>query len=200
MGDGKPTLGRPRGFDADKALDKALQVFWSKGYEGTSLADLTGAMGINPPSLYAAFGNKEGLFRKALDRYAEGKSRFIRDCLAAPTAREAVERLLLGSADTLTDPETPQGCLVVHGALCGGEDAGPVKRELAERRAAVELSIRDRLKRAKTEGDLPASADPAALAKYFSTLLHGMAVQAASGAQRKDLRQTARLALNAWPA
>jgi AcrR family transcriptional regulator len=199
MDDAKPPPGRPRAFDADKALDKALRVFWAKGYEGATLADLTRAMGINPPSLYAAFGNKEGLFRKALGRYTDDRGRFIRDCLAHPRARAALELLLAGSADALTDPDTPHGCLVVQGALSCGESADPVKRELADRRAETEEALRERLKRARAEGELPQDCDPAALSRYFVTVLHGMAVQAASGASRKELRQTAKLALSAWP-
>src|ERR1700726_3896377 len=109
--------GRPREFDADKALEAALKVFCRKGFEGASLPDLTRAMGINRPSLYAAFGNKEGLFRKALDRYVEGPASYVSKALAAPTARAAAEGLLFGASAALTDPRTPVGCLAVHGAL-----------------------------------------------------------------------------------
>src|SRR4051812_21366670 len=131
------TRGRPRGFDVDRALDRALELFWRKGYEGTSLPDLTGAMGINRPSLYAAFGNKEQLFRKALDRYAEGPAAYVREALDEPTARAVAERLLGGTADLLTDPRHPGGCLTVQGALACGEAAESVRRELAARRAAA---------------------------------------------------------------
>src|ERR1700687_5700303 len=107
--------GRPRSFDSDKALDAAMQVFWRKGYEGASLSDLTDAMGINRPSLYAAFGDKEALFRKALDRYAKGPAAYVREALNQPTAREVAQALLLGTADLLTDPQHPSGCLMVQG-------------------------------------------------------------------------------------
>src|SRR5438094_9922303 len=107
------TVGRPRAFDVDEALDQALKVFWRKGYEGTSLPDLTKAMGINRPSLYAAFGNKEELFRKALDRYAEGPAAYAAEALNEPTARAVAELLLEGSVNLLTDPRNPRGCLVV---------------------------------------------------------------------------------------
>src|ERR1700738_1733525 len=120
------SIGRPRGFDIDRALDLAMQVFWEKGYEGTSLPDLTSAMGINRPSLYAAFGNKEALFRKVLDRYIEGPAGYVRQALGEQTARAVVERLLSGAIDLLTDPRNPGGCLLVQGALACGEAAESV--------------------------------------------------------------------------
>jgi AcrR family transcriptional regulator len=193
------TLGRPRAFDIEKALDCALNVFWRKGYEGTSLRDLTKAMGINRPSLYAAFGNKEGLFRKALDRYAEGPTAFRREALGKPTAREVVEQLLSGSVDLLTDACNPCGCLAVQGALACGETADPVRLELISRRAAGETEIRERLERAKSAGDLPADSDPADLARYITVVIEGMAVHAAGGASRDDLQRMVQIALRAWP-
>ena len=193
-------MGRPRSFDRDQALDEALHVFWAKGYEGTSISDLTEAMGINPPSLYAAFGNKEKLFCEALDRYAGLREQFMEEAFAAPTAREAMARLLEGTADRLSDKSKPTGCLLVQGALSGGQECEVVKQNLAARRAAGEVMIRDRLKRAKREGDLPADADPAALACFVTTIMQGMSVQAAGGATRKELRAIADTALRAWPA
>lgn len=192
-------VGRPRAFDIDRALDLALQVFWEKGYEGSSLADLTAAMGINRPSLYAAFGNKEALFRKALDRYADRPTAFVVQALAEPTARAVVERLLLAAADAQTDPRSPRGCLMVQGALSCGETADPIRLELNARRAAGETALRKRFARAKAEGDLPADASPGDLARYISTVIQGMAVQAAGGASRKDLRRVVQMALHAWP-
>jgi AcrR family transcriptional regulator len=191
--------GRPREFDVEKALDRALKVFWRKGYEGASLSQLTRAMGINRPSLYAAFGNKEALFRKALDRYAEGPTAYVRDALDEPTARAVAERLLEGTIDALTDPRNPRGCLMVQGALACGEAAESVRRELASRRASGEGALRRRFERARTEGDLPADSDPADLARYVATVIHGMSVQAAGGAGREELRRVAELALRAWP-
>jgi AcrR family transcriptional regulator len=191
--------GRPRAFDVDKALDRALEVFWRKGYEGASLPDLTRAMGINRPSLYAAFGNKEALFRKALDRYDEGPAAYVREALDEPTARAVAERLLGGALDLLSDRRNPRGCLMVHGALACGKAAESVRKELAARRAAVEVALRRRFERARAEGDLPADADPADLARYLATVLRGMAVQAASGAGREEMRRVADLALRVWP-
>ena len=191
--------GRPRSFDADQALDRALQVFWRRGYEGTSLSDLTAAMGINRPSLYAAFGDKESLFRKALDRYGEGHASYVKEALEQPTARRVAESLLREAAVLLTDPRNPPGCLNVQGALACGGDAEPVRRELALRRVAGQKALGVRLKRAKAEGDLPADANPAELARYVATVLHGMSVQAASGATRAELLRVAQTALRAWP-
>ena len=175
-------------------------MFWEKGYAGTSITDLTEAMGINPPSLYAAFGNKEKLFKKALDRYEDLRDQILEEAFAAPTAREAVTRLLEGTAERLSDKCNPRGCLMVQGALSGGEECEAVKRDLASRRAGGEALIRKRLKRAKREGDLPSDADAAALARFVATVMHGMAVQAAGGVAPKELRAIVNTALRAWPA
>jgi AcrR family transcriptional regulator len=191
--------GRPREFDVEKALHRALKVFWHKGYEGASLAELTEAMGINRPSLYAAFGSKEELFRRALDRYAEGPTAYVREALNEPTARAVAERLLTGTVELLTDPRNPRGCLMVQGALACGEAADSVRRELIARRAAGEVALRQRFERARADGDLPADSDPADLACYLVTVMRGMAVQATGGAGREELRRVADLALRAWP-
>ena len=192
-------LGRPRSFDADAALDRALAVFWRNGYEGASLPALTKAMGINRPSLYAAFGNKEALFRKAVERYARGPARYGRKALEKPTAHEVVEALLEGAVALLTKPQNPGGCLMVQGALACGENGDGVRQELASRRAADVTAIRGRFQRAIKEGDLPARADAQALARFVATVLHGLAVQAASGASRKELLRVKDMFLRTWP-
>src|SRR6202451_4421638 len=133
-------MGRPRSFDIDRALDRALLVFWRKGYEGASLSDLTKAVGVNRPSLYAAFGGKEALFRKALDRYLKGPSAYAQEALKAPTARVVVEKLLLGAADVNTARLNPGGCLMVQGALASGETSDSIRRELAACRVAGEAA------------------------------------------------------------
>ncbi|MEY2540208.1 MAG: hypothetical protein QOG67_3948 [Verrucomicrobiota bacterium] len=189
--------GRPRAFDPDLALDRAMHVFWAKGYEGASLSDLTGAMRINRPSLYAAFGNKEELFRKVLDRYLGGPVAFFGKALAAPKARGVVEEIFLGTARMSDDPTIPAGCLLVQGALACGDAS--VRKEVAARRTAAEVALRRRLQRAKREGDLPKNADPAELAHYVMTVVRGMAVQSAGGASRHQLRRVAQIALRAWP-
>jgi AcrR family transcriptional regulator len=191
--------GRPREFDVDEALDRALTVFWRKGYEGASLPDLTKAMGINRPSLYAAFGNKEELFRKALERYTQGPAAYVREALNEPTARAVAERLLNGAIELLTSPKNPPGCLLVNGALACGDAAESVRQELGSRRMKSEAAVRQRFQRAQAEGDLPADANPASLACFMMTILRGMAVRAADGASRKELRRIVALALRAWP-
>jgi len=192
--------GRPRSFDTGKALDRAVDVFWRKGYEGASLSDLTKAMGINRPSLYAAFGDKEKLFRKVLDRYAEGPASYSSAALQEPTSRAVVEHLLHGTADVLTSPGSPRGCLLVQGALTCGNGADSVRKELISRRMAGEAALRQRLNRAKIDGDLPPDANPASLARYIVTLIQGMSVQAAGGATRRELHRIIGIALQSWPA
>lgn len=191
--------GRPREFDPDEALDRALEIFWRKGYEGASISELTEAMGINRPSLYAAFGNKEELFRKALDRYAEGPAAYTYEALKEPNARAVVERLLREAADALTGPDNPHGCLGVQGALACGDAAASIKAELCTRQARWQTALQRRFERARRDGDLIESADCAELAQYIATVMQGMAVQAAGGATRHQLHKVAHLALQGWP-
>lgn len=195
-----PVRGRPRAFDADRALDSALRIFWEKGYEGTSMADLTTGMGINKPSLYAAFGNKEDLFRKVLERYQQGPAAFITEAVKAPTSREVVAQFLAMAAKALTGPDTPRGCLVVQSALSCADSADPVKQELIACRKGYEAMLSERFKRARQENDLPADLKPADLARYVATVHQGMAVQAAGGATRKELLGIVGTVLKAWPA
>jgi AcrR family transcriptional regulator len=191
--------GRPRAFDPDAALERAMHVFWAKGYEGAALSDLTRAMRINRPSLYSAFGNKEQLFRKVLDRYVDGPLAYFGKALAAPKAQDVIEQIFFGAARMAGDPRLPAGCLMVQGALAVGNAAGSVRKEAAARRGAAEVVLRRRLQRAKREGDLPQNADPTELARYVMTVLQGMAVQSAGGASRDQLGRVAKMALRAWP-
>lgn len=190
--------GRPRAFDADQALDRAMRVFWKHGYEGASLPELTRAMGINRPSLYAAFGNKETLFRRALDRYVEQGRGLLREALAQPTARGTVAWLWRGVVGTPRRGRV-RGCLLVQGALACGEAAEPIRQELVRRRAAVEIALRQRFERARAARDLPEDADPAVLAKYVATFQQGIAVQLAGGAKREALLAAVDIAMRAWP-
>lgn len=191
-------MGRPRAFDADAALDQAMEVFWRHGYEGATIAQLTEAMNINPPSLYAAFGSKEGLLKAALDRYTERRDAWMEQVLGAPTARDVAERLLIGTADVQTDPANPPGCLLVQGGLACGTGSENVPFELAARRTHTEDQLRDRFVRAKAEHDLGESADPTALARYLSAVTAGMGVMASSGVDRDALREIAAVSLKAF--
>jgi AcrR family transcriptional regulator len=190
-------MGRPREFDAETALDQAMEVFWRHGYEGATIAQLTEAMGINPPSLYACFGNKEGLLKAALDRYTKLRNVWMDEVVAAPTARDVAERMLMGIADKQTDPANPPGCLLVQGGIACGTGSESVPFELAARRAQNEDQLRDRFVRAKAEGDLKPTSDPAALARYVSAVSVGMGVMASSGSDREALQQVASVAVQA---
>ncbi|GLW73953.1 TetR family transcriptional regulator [Kitasatospora phosalacinea] len=190
--------GRPRAFDRDEALDRAVRVFWRHGYEGAALSDLTAAMGINRPSLYAAYGNKESLFRHCLDRYQQGPARHAREALARPTARAVAEHLLHGTVAVVTREEGP-GCLLVHGALATGPGSEAVRAESAARRTAHRTALRTRLEQAARAGEFPPDTDPALLADHLSTLAYGLAVQAAEGLPAPHLRRIADHALRHWP-
>jgi AcrR family transcriptional regulator len=190
--------GRPREFDVDRALERAMELFWRHGYEGTSLADLTGELALTRPSLYAAFGSKEALFLKALDLY-EARAGYRQAALTAPTASAYARALLEGAADLHGDKKNPPGCLGVQGALACSVQSEAIRKELARRRKLGESHIRERLKRAQAQGDLPADADPADLARYLSVVIYGITVQAAGGATRNELRSVAELALRNWP-
>jgi AcrR family transcriptional regulator len=191
-------MGRPRAFDADAALDRAMDVFWRHGYEGATIAQLTEAMSINPPSLYAAFGSKEGLLKAALDRYSEKRDAWMDRVVSAPTAHEVAERFLMEHADAQTDPANPPGCLLVQGGLACGTGSENVPFELAARRTHTEDQLRERFVRAKADGDLGASVDPVTLARYLSAVTSGMCVMASSGANRETLREIAAVSLKAF--
>jgi AcrR family transcriptional regulator len=192
------TMGRPREFDLENALDEAMEVFWRRGYEGATVAELTGAMGINPPSLYAAFGSKEGLLKAALDRYSQQRDECMAEIVDAPTARDVVERGLLKLADLQTDPANPPGCLLVAGGLACGPGSESVPFELAAHRAQTEDQFRQRFIRAREEGDLGEDSDPAALARYMSAVIAGIGVLASAGATREQLREVAMVAVKAF--
>ncbi|KXF56450.1 TetR family transcriptional regulator [Rhodococcus sp. SC4] len=192
-------VGRPRMFDADAALGAALRVFWTKGYEGASLDELTKAMGMNRPSLYSTFGNKEELFRRALDLYTHGPGPASIAALDEPTARRVVEALLQSTVEQSTDPSTPAGCLLVQGALVCGEAGESIKKELEGRRSMVLAALTARLDRSVAEGDLPANTDAARLARYIMVVSNGIAVHAAGGTAREDLLATVDVALSVWP-
>lgn len=190
---------RPRTFCEEEALDKALDVFWRYGYEGASLKLLTEAMGINRPSMYAAFGNKEELFRQALARYTSIKDAIFEDAFAEPDARSVVRHLLRRAAEMMTEPGNPVGCLSVQGCLSGKDENEPVRMELAKIRARYHDQIEARFSAEKAAGKLPADSDPGELALLLSAIANGMAVQAASGASREELLTVAENAARVFP-
>jgi AcrR family transcriptional regulator len=192
--------GRPREFDVNAALGSALEVFWAKGYEGASMTDLTQAMGINRPSLYAAFGNKDELFIKALDLYAHGFHSAASGFAEEPTAYGAIEAFLRSTVLLCTGPATPLGCLLVQGALTAGEASAPARQALADRRNAVLQAIKQRLDQGAQDGDLPTGTDTADLARYIMVANNGIALQAAGGATRDELLRCVDIAMRAWPA
>ncbi|MFC4588862.1 TetR/AcrR family transcriptional regulator [Sphaerisporangium corydalis] len=191
------TTGRPRAFDEETVLDRAAEVFWRHGYEGASLSALTSAMGINRPSLYATFGSKELLFRRAFTRYHETKVANARAALEQPTAYAAIEAFLRSSADALTTGDHPPGCLSIQGGLACSPENAHISETLAAGRAATETALEERLSRAAKEGDLPDGMDARALARFVMTLSEGHAVHAAAGASREDLQASVDIALRA---
>jgi AcrR family transcriptional regulator len=190
-----PKMGRPRGFDATAALDAAMRVFWEKGYEGATLKDLTDAMRINRSSMWAAFGNKEELFKKAFERYVNTYQQFMRAALEKPTVREIIESSLRGTVDFLSTPGNPKGCLSLNAALAVGDEASPIKQWMLQGRKHGELLAKKRFEKAKKRGDLAADVDPAALARYVGTLLQGLCIQGASGATKAEMSKVVDTAL-----
>ncbi|UCI05716.1 TetR/AcrR family transcriptional regulator [Mesorhizobium sp. B1-1-8] len=191
--------GRPRSFDRTAALRRAMEVFWAKGYEGASLSDLTAAMGINSPSLYAAFGSKEALFLEATDLYTRVEGSDIWTTLEeAPTARQAIEGFLTQTAKAYSQTDRPQGCLIALGALHQDSSQGLICHDLRRRRAENHMALKRRLERAVAEGELPADFDSQTAATFFATVQHGMSIQARDGATYAALMATVAGAMAAW--
>lgn len=193
------TLGRPRSFDPTTALEKALIVFWEHGFEGASLALLTEAMGISRKSMYAAFGNKEELFLKVLQRYERGPGAYVRESVHAPTARDVARAFLYGAVDAGTQPGRPAGCLGVRAALAVGVTGQNVQEILTSWRAESEAKLRERFQQAADDGDLPVDADADLIARYLMTIADGVAVQATGGASAAALRHVVDATLVHWP-
>jgi AcrR family transcriptional regulator len=193
--------GRPREFDPDEVLDRAVHTFWRRGFGATSLNELARELGIEKPSLYAAFGNKEQLFLKALDRYAAGFGRRAIAALEkASSGKAAVAALLSAFAVQLSDAKTPGGCLIANCAAECRETSETISRSLANSLGAMEGALAKRLKRAQEEGELPASEDARSLARYFAAVIQGMVSLSRAKRDPKALREIVRIALRAWPA
>lgn len=194
----KKSRGRPSAFDYEDALEKALKVFWTRGYEGASMAELSEAMGINRPSIYAAYGNKEALFSKALSRYMNGPAAYVAEAMQEPTAKQVALKFLTQSAEFLSNDSNPRGCMIAIGSLFSGAGSEQVQQELVAYRQGYENVLRERFDLAKSQNDLPQNVNTAALAKYIATVHQGMSVQATSGATKEELLAVVRLALNNW--
>lgn len=192
--------GRPLSFDRDAALENAMHVFWERGYEAASIADLTAAMGITPPSLYTAFGDKEQLFLEAIERYALGYgSAGARALVEEPTARGAIERWLLESANEHTQPCHPKGCMVVMAATNCSAAAERVQDALLLRRTEAIANVGRRIQGGIDNGELPADTDANDLANFYATIYQGMSMQAKDGATHESLMATVRTAMRSWP-
>ncbi|MEV0398797.1 TetR/AcrR family transcriptional regulator [Actinoallomurus sp. NPDC050550] len=192
--------GRPRSFDRDKALEGAIAVFWEHGYDATSIALLTSALGIGAASLYAAFGDKRALFLESLDRYIRTYGAFTQRALAEePNARDAVERLLREAAAAYTRPDRPRGCLLITAATNCSPQSADIAAHLRDLRAAGTRALEDKIAAAVRAGELPARTDAHALATFCSAVIQGMSAQARDGATRTDLERIAEAALHAWP-
>ena len=191
-------MARPREFDVHEAIRIATALFWRKGYDGTSLTDLEKAIGIKTPSFYAAFGSKEGLFKKVLAHYQENHLQYFAEALSAPTAKEVAEKLLFGLADAHSSSKHPPGCLALNCSLPVAGSGDPVRLELAKLRERTRAEVTKRFRKAKAEGDLPENAHPEGLARYILVVGYGMAVEAQSGATGKDLHRIAETAMEAF--
>lgn len=192
--------GRPPAFNHEEALEKAMQTFWTFGYEGTSMAALIEAMDMNKPSIYAAFGNKEALFNQALDKYVTGPSAFVKEAMAEPTSYLVAKTFLTKAVELLTQHQNPRGCMIVQGALSCGPEAEMMQKKLIAYRANMEESIKKRFDLAKDNRDLPEDTNTTALAKYVATIHQGISVQASSGASKDALMDIIDIAMQNWPA
>ena len=192
--------GRPRGFDRDEALESAVRLFWSRGYEATSISDLTQAMDITPPSLYAAFGDKKRLFLEAVERYEQETGSFARKALTSePTAELAIRRLLLDAAKFFTDPKNPKGCLIALGATNCAVESTDIFQALAKRRRAAESTVRARIAAGQKAGELSDNADVDALTGMVTATRYGLAIKARDGASRARLRRIVEQLMMTWP-
>jgi AcrR family transcriptional regulator len=195
----KRDRGRPREFDRGQALEKAMRLFWSRGYDAISMADLRAELGITQASLYAAFGSKEQLFQEAVELYRQTAGFSTTAALATGAdAREAIHTMLQAAVDAFSAPDAPGGCLLILGATNCPVESKTVQDHLLSIRRQISQSILDRLKLGQRDGDVPTTAPVAALTAYFSTVLHGLALQSRDGASRKTLTQVVEIAVANW--
>jgi AcrR family transcriptional regulator len=192
-GNGK--TGRPIGFDKDAALEAAMLLFWERGYEGTSMADLTQAMGVNPSSIYAAFGDKHALFRLAVKRYLEMRAQYAGKALEEPTLEKVVRALFDNTVAFLTTPGHPARCMTLSGAVGCSVDASPERDIMTEIRKQNEAAMRERFLQARKSGELSKDINVDDYTRYLSSILAGLSIQAANGSTKAELKRTAKVAL-----
>lgn len=197
---GNKVIGRPREFDKEKALNAAMRVFWEKGFDGTSLADLDKAMGINRPSMYAAFGNKEELFLQALKAYGQARGEFVHGCLTESSAREGMDRLLRHRVAEFTDPKNPGGCFGNQASLGGCSVSGELQKLLNEMHLGMERAFKKRFDQAIEDGELAAEVPTANLARYYAVFLKGLALYAKAGGSKNELTEVVNTVMERWPA
>lgn len=191
--------GRPREFCCDEALDAATRVFWEKGYDGASLSDLTKAMGIKRTSMYWAFGNKEALYRKTMQRYTKSREKLMSGWLEEGTAREGTRRLLQGVAEMFSDPKCPGGCYAAKGLLTGSGVSAKMRKEILKVREAVELALRSRFERGVKNGELPAKSSPVDLARFYAVVIQGLGLHVPVSGTKDELLRVADMAMEKFP-
>ncbi len=184
--------GRPISFDKDAALEAAMLLFWERGYEGTSIADLTQAMGLNPSSIYAAFGDKHALFSLAVKRYMEIRAQYA---VEAPTLKRVIRALFDNTIAFLTTPGHPPTCMTLAGAVGCSVDAKPARDLMTEIRKQNQVALRKRLLKARKSGELPKGINLDDYTRYLSTIIAGLSIQAANGSTKEELKRTAKMAL-----
>ena len=192
-GNGK--TGRPIGFDKDAALEAATLLFWERGYEGTSMSDLTQAMGLNPSSIYAAFGDKHALFQLAVKRYMEIRAQYAVKALEEPTLEKFIHALFNNTVAFLTTPGHPPTCMTLAGAVGCSLDATPARDLMTEIRKQNQVALRERLLKARNSGEFPKKIDVDDYTRYLSTIIAGLSIQAANGSTKAELKRTAQMAL-----
>ena len=195
MKTGNGKTGRPINFDKDAALEAAMLLFWERGFEGTSMADLTQAMGLNPSSIYAAFGDKQSLFSHAVKRYIETRAQYAEDALAEPTLPEVVRALFDNTVAFIAGSGHPPTCMTLAGAMGCSVDAAPARDLMTEVRRQNEVAIRERLLKARKSGELSKDINVDDYTRYLSSILAGLSIQAANGSTKAELKRTAQMAL-----
>ena len=195
MKTGNGKMGRPISFDKDAALEAAMLLFWERGYEGTSMADLTQAMGLNPSSIYAAFGDKHALFSLAVERYMKTRAQYATKALEAPTLKRVIRALFDNTIAFLTTPGHPPTCMTLAGAVGCSLDASPARDLMTAIRKQNQVALKVRLLKARKSGELSKEINVEDYARYLSTIVAGLSIQAANGSTKTELNRTAQMAL-----